>query len=104
VEHPTVSVGTPKEYSYWESRLRQFLIDRGADADALEQVDARLNYKSNRITLYRLADPSEERSVADTISHEFLHAMLYQMREYWAARAIDRVGKPVGHPARIGGI
>jgi hypothetical protein len=104
VEHPTISVGTQEEYAYWESRLRKFLADLGADPGDLERVDARYNYKDNRITLYRLANPSEDRSVADTISHEFLHALLYQMGEDRAARAIDLVGKPVGNPARIGGI
>lgn len=103
VEHPEISIGTPDEYAFWVSRLRAFLVERGADADELEQVDARYNYKANRITLYRLANASDVRSVADTISHEFLHALLYQMGERYAARAIDLVGKPVGNPARWGG-
>jgi len=104
MEQPAISVGTPKEYAFWESRLRQFLTERGFAPDHLERVDARYNFKENRITLYRLANPSEERSVADTIAHEFLHALLYQLDERWAAHAIDLVGKPVGNPARIGGI
>ncbi len=104
MEHPSVTIGTPEEYSYWKARLSTFLRDRGGEADELEQVDARLNYRDNRITLYRLADPADERSVADTISHEILHSLLYQMEELRAARLIDLVGKPVGNPARIGGI
>jgi hypothetical protein len=104
VEHPSISVGTPKEYAYWEARLRSFLVDEGLNPDSLEQVDARYRYKDNRITLYRLANPADERSVADTLSHEFLHALLYQLGEQWAARGIDLVGKPVGNPARVGGI
>jgi hypothetical protein len=104
MEHPSVTVGTSEEYTYWKSRLATFLRDRGGESDELEQVNARLNYRDNRITLYRLADPGDERSVADTISHEILHALLYQMEELRAARLIDLVGKPVGNPARIGGI
>lgn len=104
MEHPSISVGTPDEYRYWMSRLRDFVSERGGEADALERVDARLNYKGNRLTLYRLSDPTDERSVGDTISHEILHALLYQMGELWAARMIDLVGKPVGNPARTGGI
>jgi hypothetical protein len=104
MEHPSVRIGTPEEYAYWKSRLTSFLVDRGGEADDLEQVDARMNYKANQITLYRLSDPSDEGSVADTISHEILHALLYQMEELRAARLIDWVGKPVGNPTRIGGI
>jgi hypothetical protein len=104
MEHPGVAVGTPEEYAYWKARLSTFLRDRGGEADELEQIDARLNYRENRMTLYRLYDPKEERSVADTISHEILHALLYQMEELRAARAIDRVGRPAGHPERVGGI
>lgn len=104
MDHPTVAIGTPEEYAYWKSRLSSILAERGGEVDQLEQVDARLNYRDNRLTLYRLSDPAEERSVADTISHEILHALLYQMGELRAARMIDIVGKPVGNPARIGGI
>lgn len=103
MEHPRVSIGTPEEYAYWKSRLTEFLVDRGGEADNLERVDARLNYKGNRLTLYQLADPANEISVADTISHEILHALLYQMGELRAARLIDLVGKPAGNPERIGG-
>lgn len=104
MEHPRVRIGTPEEYAYWSARLTTFLRDRGGEADELEQVNARLNYKDNRLTLYRLRDPADERSVADTISHEILHALLYQMDELRAARLIDLVGKPAGNPARVGGI
>jgi hypothetical protein len=104
VESPTITVGSPKEYAIWETRLRQFLAELGADANNFKQVDARYNYKSNRITLYRLSDPSDELSVAETISHEFLHAVLFQMGEHSAARLIDLVGKPARNSGRIGGI
>jgi hypothetical protein len=104
MEHPSVRIGTPEEYAYWKARLTSFVVDRGGEADELEQVDARLNYKANQITLYRLSNPLDERSVGDTISHEILHALLYQMEELRAARLIDWVGKPVGNPARVGGI
>jgi hypothetical protein len=104
VEPPTIGVGTPQEYAQWLSRLRQFLRSLGADADAIEQVDARFNYKENRITLYRLSDPAEERSVAETLSHEYLHALLYQQGEPFAARALDLVSRPVRSGKRVGGI
>ena len=104
MEHPRVTVGTPEEYAYWSARWSTFLQERGGEATDLEQVDARLNYRDNRMTLYRLADPRNELSVADTLSHEVLHALLYQMDELRAARMIDLVGKPVGNPARVGGI
>jgi hypothetical protein len=84
--------------------MRNFLVGLGADADELARVDARYNYKENRITLYRLADPAHEGSVTETLSHETLHALLYQMGEGFAARMIDMIGKPVGHLDRIGGI
>ncbi len=104
MEHPRVSVGTPAEHAYWSARLSAFLRDRGGEADELEQVNARLDYKDNRITLYRLADPSEERSVADTISHEVLHAVLYQMDELRAARTLDLAERRLGDPERTGGL
>jgi hypothetical protein len=104
LEQPTIAIGTAKEYAYWEVRVRQFLHERGAPPDELERVDARYNFSDRRITLYRLANPSQELSVAETISHEMIHALLDQMGEHLAARAVDLVGKPVGHPARTGGI
>jgi hypothetical protein len=104
VEPPTISVGTAQEYAHWVSELRKFLAGIGADARAFERVDARYNYKENRIVLYRLADPADETSVAETISHETLHALLYQMGERFSARTIDLIGKPVRSPARTGGI
>lgn len=104
MEHPTVTIGSPEEYAYWKERWTAFLAERGGEADNLERIDARMNYKANQITLYRLADPADERSVGDTISHEILHALLYQMDELRAARSVDWVGKPVGNPARTGGI
>jgi hypothetical protein len=104
VEPPAVSVGTPNEYAYWTARLTRFVTERGGEASDLERLDARMNYRENRITLYRLPDLANELSVAETLSHETLHALLYQMGELWAARMIDFVGKPVGNPARVGGI
>jgi hypothetical protein len=104
VEHPCVSVGTPGEYAYWKTRLSELVRARSGASDELEQIDARMNYRENRITLYRLADPRDETSIAETLSHEVLHALLYQMGERWAARLIDLVGKPVGNPARTGGL
>jgi hypothetical protein len=86
--------------SWW----RRLFVERGARADDVEQVDARFNYEGNRITLYRLTDPSDERSVAETLSHEYLHALLYQMGEHRAARELDLVSKPVRGGLRIGGI
>ncbi|MGA8302278.1 MAG: hypothetical protein WA691_06265 [Thermoplasmata archaeon] len=104
MEPPSISVGTALEYAYWESRLRKFLRELGGRTNNFEQVDARYNYKENRITLYRLANSTDELSVAETISHELIHALLFQMGEHFAARAIDLVGKPVGNVARTGGI
>ena len=104
MEHPRVSVGTPEEHAYWSARRTTFLRDRGGEANELEEVNARLDYKGNRITLFRLADPSEERSVADTISHEVLHALLYQMDELRAARTLDVAERRLGDPERNGGL
>jgi hypothetical protein len=104
VESPSVTVGTAEEYAFWLSQLKALLTELGGDPSQLERVNARYNYSGNRITIYRLADPDDERSVADTLSHELLHAVLYQMGERRAARGIDLVGKPVGNPLRIGGI
>jgi hypothetical protein len=101
---PSITVGTPREYALWESRLRKFLVSMGRDANSLERVDARYNYRENRITIYRLADPERELSVLETLSHESLHAILYQLGEHVAARAIDRIGRPAGNPERVGGI
>jgi hypothetical protein len=104
VEHPGISVGTPQEYLHWLSEWRKTLQSMGADPNALERIDARYNYRRNRITLYRLDDPRDEVSVADTLSHELLHAVLFQMGERWAARMIDLVAKPPGNADRAGGI
>jgi hypothetical protein len=104
MDPPAISVGTPEEYDVWEQRMRKFLQDRFGSSVSLERVDARYNYRSNRISLYRLADPADPGSVAETLSHETLHALLYQMGEEWAARMIDLVGKRVGDPLRRGGI
>ncbi|MCI4372661.1 MAG: hypothetical protein L3K02_03340 [Thermoplasmata archaeon] len=101
---PTIVIGSPKEYATWVSRLRSFLSETGADPNNLEQVDARFNYNENRITLYRLSNPTDERSIAETISHEFLHALLFQEGERFAARTLDLVSRPVRGGERIGGI
>lgn len=103
MDPPAITVGTPKEYAFWVARLRKQLARRGVRPDELEQVDARYNFSGNRIVLYRLAG-SEELSVAATISHEVLHALLEQLGEPFAARAIDLVSRPVGNPDRVGGI
>ena len=104
MEPPTVTIASPEEYTYWNSRLSRFRSDRGGEADERDMVNARLNYRDNRITLYRLADPSDEVSVVGTLSHETLHSLLYQMEELRAARLLDVVGKAVGNPERVGGI
>ena len=98
VEQPKISVGTPTEYAFWVSRLRNFLRRRGARPVELEQVDARYNFETNRIILYRLADGSCELSVAETLSHEVLHSLLEQLGEHYAARAIDLVSRRSGTP------
>jgi hypothetical protein len=104
LEAPTIRVGPPHEYALWLDRLRVFLTNIGANADDIEQVDARYNYEENRITLYRLSHASEELSVAETLSHEYLHALLYQMGEQGAARSLDLISKPVRSGKRIGGV
>ena len=104
MDHPTVSVGTAAEYAYWVKRLRKVLRSRGVLPDELEQVDARYNFEANRIVLYRLAHRTSELSVSETISHEVLHALLEQLGERRAARALDLVSRPVGDPVRVGGV
>ena len=104
VDSPSITVGTPKEYVCWAARLRGFFAELGANPDNFKPVDARYNYRANRITIYRLANPADELSIVDTISHEFLHGLLYQLGEQGAARLIDLVGRPAGNPSRIGGI
>jgi iron uptake system EfeUOB component EfeO/EfeM len=84
--------------------LLQLLSGGGATPDLLEQIDARYNYLENRISLYRLAEPYDEYSVAETLSHEYLHALLDQLGERRAARTLDLVSRPVRGGARIGGI
>jgi hypothetical protein len=104
VDHPTISVGTPSEYAFWLARLRKFWVSAGQPADDLEQIDARYNYETNRISLYRLRDPRDDLSVAETISHELLHALLEQTGETYAARLLDIAAKPARSPDRVGGI
>jgi hypothetical protein len=104
VELPAVAIGSPKEYAYWLDRLRKYWARAGASAGDLEQIDARYNYAENRITLYRLRDPSDELSVAETLSHEYLHAILNQWGETWAARQLDLIARPARSSERVGGI
>lgn len=104
VDAPTIAVGNPAEYAYWVARLSKFLEERGAGPDLIDQVDARYNYRQNRITLYRLRVPAEPLSVAETISHEFLHALLNGMGEWTAARQLDLVARPARGDRRVGGI
>jgi hypothetical protein len=104
IAQPVISVGTPQEYADWLSRLRAAYTARGAPPDAIEQIDARYNYRSNRITLYRLPDPADPLSITQTLSHEFLHAFLYWTGERTAARRIDVVAQRVGSSERVGGL
>ncbi len=101
---PHISIGTPREYDEWVTRLRKAFGANGAASDSIEQIDARYNYRSNRVTLYRLPDGTDPLSIAQTLAHEFLHALLFQMGEGMAARMIDFVARPVGSPDRVGGI
>jgi hypothetical protein len=86
------------------NRLRSAVEARGGSPDSIEQINARYNYRSNQITIYRLPDPTNPLSIAETLSHEFLHAVLYWTGERMAARLIDIVGLPVGITERSGGI
>jgi hypothetical protein len=104
IEPPGVSVGSPKEYATWMARLGRLWTSAGLPVTDLERIDARYNYGTNRITLYALRDPTDEWSVAETISHEFLHALLYQMGEEGAARQLDFVARAARSPDRRGGI
>ena len=104
MEHPAVSAGTPADHDYWATRFDTFLRDRGGEADARGRVLARLDYAENRMTLYRLPDARDERSAADTVSHELLHALLYQLDELRAARTVDLVARPADDPRRVGGL
>jgi hypothetical protein len=104
VDPPTISIGTPDEYAFWVARYRSFLAELGVREDEIQQIDARYNYRNNRITIYRLPDPADELSVTETISHETLHALLYQTGEGRAARRIDLVAKPPGNSERSGGV
>ena len=104
VDHPAISVGSPKEYAYWMDHLGKVWAKLGLPSEDLEQIDARYNYEAKRITLYRLRDPSEDLSVVETISHEYLHALLDQGGEGYAARQLDFVAKPARSSERVGGI
>jgi len=99
-----VSVGSPEEYRRSTALARQYLRENKVDPSQLERVDAVLNYSRNQITLFNLADPANELSVAETLSHESIHSLLDQVGEIWAARTLDRVTKHVRDPARRGGI
>lgn len=104
VTPPTLSVGTPREYDEWVTRLREAYSADGRSPESIEQIDARYNYRANRITLYRLPEPTDPLSITQTLSHEFLHALLYWTGERMAARMLDLVSRPVGGPERVGGI
>jgi hypothetical protein len=104
MEPPRISVGSKAEYAYWLARLRGSLAEDGGRADNIEQVDARYNYRDHRITLYHLSDPTDPLSVAETLSHEYLHALLDGLGEPWAARELDLVARPVRGGTRLGGI
>jgi hypothetical protein len=101
---PKIIVGTVPEYAEWEAKARRFLRESGGDPASLERVAATFNYARNRIILFRLADPGRELSVAETLSHEFLHSLLEQLGERWAARALDLVARPALDGLRTGGV
>jgi hypothetical protein len=101
---PAIRIGKREEYLSWKSKARTYLRELGEDPLALERVDATFNYARNRILLFNLPDPGRELSIAETISHEILHSLLEQTQERWAARALDKVVKPVGDPSRVGGV
>lgn len=103
-EHPRVELGSDAEYRYWNARAREYLRESGRDPAALERTDATINYAQNRVILFRLADPDDELSVAGTVSHEVLHAVLDQLGEGGAARSLDSVARPAGRADRIGGV
>src|SRR5579863_6220448 len=100
MDAPSIEVGSPTEYAEWVARAREYLREFRRDPDQLDYVDARFGYRSNRITLLRLQDPHRELSVSDTLSHEVLHSLLDQLGERYAARTLDMVCRPVGHPLR----
>lgn len=104
VAQPAISVGTPREYGEWLARLREAIASDGAAPDAIERIDARYNYRENRITIYGFPDPADELSISQTLSHEYLHALLSYLGEHLAARLIDLIAKPVGNSDRVGGI
>lgn len=102
--HPIVHAGTPAEYAAWNARAQRFLRESGRDPADLERIDATISYSSNRILLFALLVPGEPYSVAETLAHEVLHALLDQLGERRAARALDYVSRPAGLPGRSGGI
>ena len=104
MRHPSVSIGSVKEYEVGESRAREYLREYQIDPGQLVRVDARFDYVGNRITLFHLQDPKVELSVVDTLSHEVLHALLDQAGEWIAARTLDLICKAVGDPDRRGGL
>ncbi len=97
-------MGRPAEYAYWKERARRFLAESGRDPSTLRRTDATIHYASNRVILFRLADPRHEGSVGETLSHETLHALLDQLGEPLAARRLDRIAAPVGSRRRAGGL
>jgi hypothetical protein len=101
---PEVGAGSPTDYRRYEARARELLEVAGRPPDDLERVDAAFNYSKNRITLFNLQEPGRELSVADTLSHEWLHAVLDRLGEWRAARLLDAVVRPVGDADRRGGL
>jgi hypothetical protein len=101
---PTIVVGTRAQYQLWEVRAQEFLKSQQICPDQLDRVDSTINYTRNRITLFNLQDPSDEWSIADTLSHEILHSLLEQLGERWATRSMDMICKPVKSPERRGGV
>ena len=103
-EHPRIDLGSTRAYRYWTARAREYLRESGRDPAALDRTDATINYAQNRMILFHLADPRNELSVAETVSHEVIHALLEQLGERGAARALDSVARSVGRVDRAGGV
>lgn len=97
-------MGSRAEYAAWIRRAERFLRENGDDPASLDRVDATVNYRSNRVILFALADPRDDLSATETLAHEVVHALLEYLGERWAARTLDRIARRVGDPGRTGGI
>lgn len=104
MEPPAIHVGTREEYQRWAAKAEAFLAENSVCPDQLERVDSTINYRANLILLFNLQDPASELSVADTLAHELLHALLDQLGERRAARTLDLVARPVLERDRRGGV